>query len=102
MATMSAVATTILGQMGGAARVSAMLGVTDFVYSDNALTIKYKAGDSRKGNLVRVTLDASDTYTVEFGYQRAAKYRTIKTVSYVYADNLVRVFQSATGLYLAF
>lgn len=49
-------------------------------------------------NCVTITLDPSDTYTVEFLRIRGQKVKTIASVSDVYNDNLREVFERYTGL----
>jgi hypothetical protein len=93
------VATTILQQLGGG-RFIAMTGAKQFVGSDAALRFKIN-GRNRDGkavNLVNVTLDASDTYTVTTYRNAKLHCVEIDSRSFVYNDNLRDVFESLTGL----
>jgi hypothetical protein len=95
------VANTILAQLGGGGRLRAMLGAETFVGSENSLSFRFKARAKNGSNGLYVRLDPSDTYTVEFVSVRASK-RTVKaSFEDVYAEDLRRLFESETGLYLS-
>lgn len=91
-------ANTILGQMGGAGRLAAMVGASMFVGSADSLMFAFRG--CAKANKCRVTLDANDTYTVEFCKlkNRGLDVTTFKAASNVYADQLRRLFEQTTGL----
>lgn len=92
------VANTILAQLGGA-RFAAMTGAKGFVGDTNSLAFRLPSNFATKGiNVVKVTLDPSDTYTVTFAKLRGVKYTVIAEANDVYNDNLRRVFTSYTGL----
>lgn len=92
------VANTILSQLGGN-RFVAMTGAKNFVGSDDALHFALPSNFARNGiNRVRVTLQPSDTYTVEFFKVRGTKFSSIATRDDVYAEDLQRVFKTETGL----
>ena len=42
-----------------------------------------------------------DTYSLEFGKIHGMNYRVIETLSGVYAEDLKRIFEAETGLYLS-
>jgi len=91
-------AQTILNQLGGN-RFVAMTGCSNFGSTPNSLSFKLPRG---KATHCTVTLDASDTYTVEFVKcnMRAVVYRqVVAETSGVYADQLTELFTGATGLY---
>lgn len=92
-------AQTILAQLGGN-RFRAMTGADNFTGSADALTFSLPRGAKNKANKVRVTLTPADLYTVEFFRlaRRALVCETVGTVEGVYADQLARVFETATGL----
>lgn len=91
------VATTILEQLGGG-RFIAMTGSNTFIGSADSL--RFKVGsNAMKVTHVRVTLDPSDTYTVEFLKVRSLKVETLSTESNVYAEDLQKIFTAGTGLY---
>jgi hypothetical protein len=90
------IASTILSQLGGN-RFVAMTGAKNLVDNGNGLGFAIGRNSSR-ANLVRVTLAADDTYTVEF--YRFAKLEGVKlaTTAGVYCDALRSVFEGYTGL----
>jgi hypothetical protein len=91
------VAKTILAQLGGN-RFLAMTGARDLTGGEKSLTFKIGRGAKRGINAVRVTLDASDTYTVEFiKIGRGWKVETVEEISLVYGDSLRAVFTEHTG-----
>jgi len=94
------VAMTILEQLGGR-RAIVMLGATAVMDHENGLSMKFKG--SRKFNYVKITLNAWDTYDVEFRkLGRAPFYETKKLQEYdlVEVGQLRQLFVSTTGLYL--
>lgn len=93
-------ANTILQQMGGMGRLVAMTGAHNFLALDNGVQFKFKG--SRVANSCRVVLDPSDTYTVEFHKitKRGLEVKEVKSLSGVYCDMLVELFEGTTGLYL--
>jgi hypothetical protein len=101
MTTTQQTAQTILSQLGGN-RFIAMTGCSNFGSTPNSLSFKLPRGTKNKATHCTVTLDASDTYTVEFVKcsMRAAVYRqVVAETSGVYADQLCELFTRATGLY---
>jgi hypothetical protein len=94
------VANTILNQLGGV-KFRVMTGAKNFIGSADALSFHLPGGGGfcKDGiNGVRITLDPSDTYTVQFFRRRGAKLKVIATVSDVYCDMLRQVFENHTGL----
>jgi hypothetical protein len=94
------VAQTILSQLGGN-RFIAMTGCSNFGSTPNSLSFKLPRGCKNKATHCTVSLDASDTYTVEFikCNMRAAVYRqVVAETSMVYAESLTELFTAATGL----
>ena len=92
------VAQTILSQLGGN-RFITMTGARDLARTDDSLTFRLPANFARDGvNLVKVTLAASDTYTVRFMKLSGLNLRECGEVEGVYAENLREVFTERTGL----
>ena len=91
------VANTILQQLGGN-QFRAMTGARDLTGTDNSLTVKLGKMSGVKTSHIRVTLDPSDTYTVEFLAVRGTSIKTLSTHSDVYAENLRGLFERETGL----
>lgn len=101
MTTTQQTAQTILSQLGGN-RFVAMTGCSNFLSDTNSLSFKLPRGVANKATHCTVTLDSSDTYTVEFVKcnMRAVVYRqVVAETSGVYADQLCELFTRATGLY---
>ena len=92
-------AQTILKQLGGS-RFLAMTGAKNLVGDSNMLMFSLPKNQS-KGNKMRVTLDANDTYTVELFKIRGCDVSTLATREGVYFDSLQEVFTSLTGMYTA-
>lgn len=90
------VAMEILRQLGGQ-RFKAMTGARNFVGDKDKITFHIPKAKN-KINIVRITLDPTDTYTVEFMNVRRYVTTPIKKVEDVYADNLREVFETNTGL----
>lgn len=89
----------ILEQLGGN-KFRSMTGAKDFVSTRDGLRFRLPSNFARDGiNLVQITLDASDTYTVKFMRMRGREVHTIAERSGVYNDNLRDVFTSVTGLH---
>jgi hypothetical protein len=95
------VAQTILQQLGGR-RFLTMTGARNLVGSSNTLSFKLPRA-AKKITHVIVTLDPSDTYTVEFLNCRTTPKRmireTVASHADVYAEDLDSIFTSETGLY---
>lgn len=90
------IAKTILSQLGGN-KFIAMTGANSFSYGVKCLTFRI-GRNARKVKAVRITLDASDTYTMEFLNIHGLKVNTVSKWSDVYADNLQNIFKIETGL----
>ena len=83
--------------------MAAIVGAKDFLASgDNHETLVFKFKGCKHTNAVRITLNAMDTYDVEFLKINARKLtcETVESVEGVYNDMLQDVFESFTGLYL--
>lgn len=96
--------TVLLQQLGGS-RFKAMTGARDFVYDDEARTLTFRVmRNERKVTHVRITVEPSDTYRVEFlrvvtrgGY----RVDTLRDDAGVFVDSLRHVFERGTGLYVS-
>lgn len=119
------VADTILQQMGGARRLSAMIGAKDFFSDDGGKSLVFKFPNKQKSgpNYVKITLNGKDLYDVtfsrygtekeeldpeetamykKFGIKPKGKMYTkvVKEYNDIFADQLVDIFEKTTGLYL--
>lgn len=94
------VAQTILAQLGGN-RFIVMTGAKDFLGGEDSLMFRLPRGSARDGiNKVKITLDWTDTYNVDFLKCDFKKHEstTISSHTFVYADGLQRLFTEVTGL----
>ena len=91
-------AQTILGQLGGVGRLSAMAGAHTFL--DHGDGVSFKIKGSRAANYIEIKLSALDLYDVKIGKIR--KYELTKTQEFagVFASSLKGLIESTTGLYL--
>ena len=90
------IANTILAQLGGL-RFIAMTGAREFVAVDSGL--RFRVPRARDGiNLVRIVLEPSDTYAVEFRASRTTSEKLVHRAEDIYAEDLRRVFTDSTGL----
>lgn len=94
------VANTILAQMGGSGRLTAMIGAHSFVGGKDSLSFRFKAKSHKGINTIRVVLTPADVYTVEFCRIRGFKLSLVETVADVYCDQLIETVERVTGLYL--
>lgn len=97
MANETTVPVAILQQLGRAALF--MMGAKNMVI--DATSLQFKIAGSPKATHVKITLDPSDTYTVEFTKVRKFNVTPVASVSCVYADQLHKIIESNTGLYLS-
>ena len=90
-------ATTILNQLGGK-QFSMMVGMKDL--SMNGNTIQFKIGrNNSKANMVSVTLEDNDTYTIKFFSFRKMVFKELDIFENIYCDQLQKIFTDYTGLY---
>jgi hypothetical protein len=91
------VANTIAQQIGGKAFY--MMGTQRKFGGSNFLIFNIRG--SKIANKVQVTLDPSDTYTVEFFKLRGLNCKSVAKFSDIYVDALRGVIESTTGLALS-
>jgi hypothetical protein len=101
----NAVAAEIHRQLGGR-RFDLMTGAKDFIFDSDAtttsLTFKLPRGTARnRANLVKVTLNPTDTYTVAFFRFKGFDVKQVSEHSDIYADMLRPLFAEQTGLALS-
>lgn len=94
------VAETILQQLGGVGQLQAMIGAKNFVGDEHMVQFKWSARAKGGVNTVVISLEPTDTYRVEFYKLRGHDTKLVDSHSGVYADGLVRLFESTTGLYI--
>lgn len=93
------VANIILQQLGGN-RFLVMTGAKNLVAGSNTLQFDLPKTKNR-ANKVRITLEPSDTYKVEYlrFSRKTLDLTNISSFSDIYAENLRQNFESETGLY---
>lgn len=92
------IANEIYRQIGGK-RLSIMTGAKNFIASEDGLSFRLPGTMTKNRiNVVRITLNPSDTYKVEFGALRGSKYKVVSTHDGVYNDSLMELFRQETGL----
>lgn len=94
------IANTIIQQLGGRRKLTAMIGMWNIAQEVNGVSFRFKS--CKKANYVKITL-SSDLYNVEFMLINVSKgiCETTKTYNLVYNDMLINIFQSYTGLRLS-
>lgn len=95
------IAEEILRQLGGM-KFIAMTGARHLLAGESDLKFQIPSGFALQGiNVVKITLDPSDTYTIMFMRfrVRTGECKTIKQIDGVYADQLREIFTNETGLY---
>lgn len=92
------IAKTILSQLGGN-KFIAMTGAKNLLDHGNALSVRVPSTITTGTgiNYIKITLEANDTYTMEFGRVHGSKYRVIETRDDIYADMLRDTFTDVTG-----
>jgi len=75
-----------------------MIGAKDLTGSENALS--FRIGRNCKSvNAIKITLEPSDTYTVEFLYVSKRGVKVRAKCEDVYCDSLHQVIERHTGMY---
>lgn len=95
------VARVILQQMGGLGRLQAMLGAKNFTSTENSVQFRWPNKERARGNAVKITLQPSDTYDMEFFNLSGSSAKSVKKYDDIYADKLVDVFEKQTGWFLS-
>ena len=94
------VAQTILQQLGGN-KFLAMTGAKNLTYGTNKEGLpqySFKFPMSKVANYCRITLEATDTYTMEFMKIRGTNHTSLLPITGVYCDQLATCFEGMTGL----
>ena len=92
------VAKTILSQLGGN-KFRVMTGAKNFLDHGNALSMRI-GRNSSNSNYLKVSLNSMDLYDVHFSkLTRKFEEKSVKEYNDVYADSLVEIFESHTGMH---
>lgn len=95
------IANNIVAQLGrSTGNLVRMIGANTFLAGTRNLTFKFKSRAKNGANACRITLDAMDTYRVEFLFLRGFNVTTKGDFSDMHAEDLTGLFESETGLYL--
>lgn len=93
------IAKIIVQQLGGGWFV-AMTGAKKLYELKDGLQFSLPSNFAKdKINLITIKLNGSDLYDVTYYYARGDKLKLIKEDNDVYAEDLARFFEDATGLY---
>ncbi|MBF6332395.1 hypothetical protein [Nocardia transvalensis] len=94
------IARTIFRQLAGSQRrLIAAVGAKDFVVLPDGIQFRIMR-NAAKINHVSIRLHANDTYRLEFGTVRGVNYRQRELFTDVHVEQLRRLFETTTGLYL--
>ena len=96
---MTTVPQSILKQLGGN-KFLAMTGAKNLVGGYDSLQFDLGRGAVNKANKVRVTLSATDEYTIAFYIYRKLDLREIETVRGVQVETLRSTFTDRTGMHV--
>lgn len=99
------VANTIASQFGGN-RSFMMIGAKNkAALNENQGGLSFKhmktTIEGKPANHFKIVLNGNDLYDLEFGYVRGLNYTVRKTHKNVFAEDMVRLFEEATKLYLS-
>lgn len=93
------VAETILKQMGGQGKLMAMLGVKNFYGDTDSVNFDFLSGKTHWG--MDIQLCSDDTYLVVFNNFRVGHEIYTKRYEGIFADQLISLFETETGLRLS-
>ena len=96
---------TILQQIGGSARLRAMIGAHSFTNdASGSVMFQWKSKSLNGYNHIKISLNSMDMYEVVFRkIGRAPNFKITSSKTFtVYGDGLVDLFESQTGNYLTF
>ncbi len=86
-------------QLGGLGCLKVMIGLKSAYKTDEGRTLVLSFPSPHRGpNVVRITLDASDTYTVVFMTVRGANVKVGPKFDMIYAEQLIGSLEAHTGL----
>ena len=92
---MTEIAETIFKQINGNT-FCRMVGATNLTYTENSLAMRFKM--CSKFNHLTITLNGLDTYDVRFVKIWGINLKNDTTITGVYFDQLLDLFETQTGL----
>ena len=93
------IANEILRQLGGRNKLTMMIGMKDAFAIENGLVFKFKM--SKVANYVSIVLNGNDLYDITFKSLRGLNQKDVEMLEDVYYDDLKRIFENTTKLYLS-
>jgi hypothetical protein len=106
------IAQTIIQQLGGTNRLSAMLNAKNFTH-DQSGKLTFQFSGCKKYNYIEISLNSLDLYDLSFckfkngrmdfkkGIYHEPEYKQIKTFNSIYNDMLKPIIERETSLYLS-
>lgn len=94
------VVATIADQLGGFSRLRLMTNANTFIDCGDGLPFRV-GRNAKRINYCKVTLTEEDLHDVEFRYVSVKKNTLVSVAHGVYAEDLARVFEEHTGMYLS-
>lgn len=94
-------AKTMFEQLGGMRRLKAMLNAREAWYKleDNGdVMIRFRFSGAKGMNVFTMTLNAMDTYDMEWWYTSGGEHKRVKVLQNMYHDDIIEAFESVTGL----
>ena len=92
------IARTILDQLGGH-KFRVMTGAKNLLDHGDALSMRLDRNSSNSNHL-KISLNSMDLYDVRFSkWTKKFEEKSVKEYNNVYADSLVELFESHTGMY---
>lgn len=74
-----------------------MLGAKNLMNVGNGLSLRIRG--SKAANYIKITLNAMDTYDMEFGKIRGLNCKVVATHTGIYCDMMHKLIETETGLY---
>jgi hypothetical protein len=94
------IAETTLAQLGGAGRLSTMVGAKHFSH-DVKGALSFRFAGCKKANHIEITLNGKDLYDIQFYKLGRYEIKKVKEYGDIYADMLQDVIERYTGLCLS-
>ena len=101
MASMTQIEATTLSQIGGEKAMYMIGGTIQIGHGKPELQVKFKARATGGINYLKIALKGDDTYTMTLSRVTIKGENVKLSLSGVYAEQLVEIFERHTGLYLS-
>ena len=101
--TANQIANTIVDQLGGGRKLQMFIGLKQLITESLGVTLVFPLPKHTGAvNRVRITLNGSDLYDMEFIRTRGSSQKIVKEFNNVFAEDLKDMFEKGTGLYIRF